>query len=76
MQEGLDILQRVSGRTPDVRSGSHLPKCGNYTVFVELTANPCQVSQASGGKRLHLAVIVVEQKQVEILRLSPVTVAV
>lgn len=76
MQESLDILQRVAGRTPDVRSGSHPPKCGNDAVLVELTVDPCQVPQASGGKRLHLAVIVVEQEQVEILQLFPVTVAV
>jgi hypothetical protein len=38
--------------------------------------NPCQVPKAGGGERLHLAVIVVQQSQVEILRLSPVAVAV
>ena len=76
MQEELDILQRIARGTPDVGSDAHLPKRGAYAGFVELTVNPCHVPEAGGGQRLRLVVIVVEQSQVEILRLLPVAVAV
>jgi hypothetical protein len=76
MQGKLDVIQCIVGSSPDVGPGTRLAECDDYTIFVELTVDPCQVPEARGGERLHLAVIVIEQGEIELLRFSPVAVAV
>ncbi|MEU7923461.1 hypothetical protein [Micromonospora zamorensis] len=44
-----------------MRPGAHVAEGGDYTIFVELTVNPREVPEASGCKRLHLVVMVIEQ---------------
>ncbi|GGO22277.1 hypothetical protein GCM10011576_41420 [Micromonospora parathelypteridis] len=72
MQEELDVLQGVGGSTPNMRSDRPFTLGGEDAPLVEPTVDPCQVSKAGGGERLHLVVIVIQQSQVEILRLFPI----
>ncbi|MBQ0978283.1 hypothetical protein KBX34_09210 [Micromonospora sp. M61] len=44
-----------------MRPGAHVAECGYYPIFVELTVDPREVPEASGCKRLHLVVMVIEQ---------------
>jgi hypothetical protein len=74
MQEDLDVVQRIGGGPADVGPDPCLTERGDYSVFVELTVDPCQVPEARGGERLHLMVIVIEERKVEILRFPPVAI--
>jgi hypothetical protein len=67
MQEGPNVLQRVTGSSSDIRPSACLAECCDNSVFVELTVDPGQVPEARGGERLYLMVIVIEQSQVELL---------
>ncbi|MFG1872665.1 hypothetical protein [Micromonospora arborensis] len=44
-----------------MRPDAHVAECEDYTIFVELPVYPREVPEASGGKRLHLVVRVIEQ---------------
>ena len=74
MQEGLDVIQRVGGSSPEVGPGARSVEGNDYPIFVQHTVDPCEVPEACGGERLHLSVIVIEQNKVELLQFSPVTV--
>lgn len=76
VQEELDVLQRVGGSTPDMRPDTPFTQGGDDQPLVKSTVDPCQVSKAGGGERLHLVVIVIQQSQVEILRPFPIAVTV
>lgn len=48
----------------------------DYSVFVQLTIDPRQMSQTRCGKGADLAVVVLEQLKMQVLQLFPVSVAV
>ncbi|WP_159079503.1 hypothetical protein [Plantactinospora sp. BC1] len=76
MQEQLDVLQRVGHGPSDVRPSARLAQRDDDTILVESTVNPREMPEAGGGERLDLVIVMVEQGQVELLRLPPVAVAV
>lgn len=76
VQEEFDVLQGVGGSTLNMRADTPFTQGGDDQPFVKSTVDPGQVSEAGGGERLHLVVIVIQQGQVEILRLFPIAVAV
>ncbi|MEV6306107.1 hypothetical protein AB0M02_42315 [Actinoplanes sp. NPDC051861] len=76
MQEDLDILPCVASSPPDVGPSTCLTKRRDYAILVKSAVNPRHVPQAGSGERLDLVVFMIEQGQVEVLRLSPVAVAV
>jgi hypothetical protein len=76
MEENFYVLQGVGGGTADVWNRSGSVQRGDYSAFVQPTIDPRQMSQTRCGKGADLAVVVLEQLEMQFLQLFPVSVAV
>ncbi len=76
MEEDFYVLQGVGGGTADVWNRPGSVQRGDYSAFVQLAIDPCQMSQTCCGKGADLAVVVLKQLEMQFLQLFPVSVAV